>query len=461
MAICSFFLEGRCRFGDRCWNEHPTGSRQWTSQNQRYVQPSSFSKSMTWSRDNSQPSFPSHSDSYDNRSRQYDSGASASNFSSQNRFSNLSSQTHARETQSDKDGNLFEDIKQDLDVWESSGQWIFSAYCVIKDLRNLTGFADISPEELRLECYTARDSGNMQNYVNSVQQLASQWKQRIHTIRNTNISPQAALMNELTKPATGSVPVFGGDQNSAFSTTISSTSNAAPSANNFSFKPDSQYTAPSAGPVSSTSVFGSKPATGFSNAVTGSAASFTFAVTTASDGASSLFGNPNAVTAATFSFAPTTSSGVGASAFSGFTTATTALPASTSSAITSVFGGTTGVSDFGQSAPSVFGSVPSNSGFGVPAGNTVTSGFGGKTSAVSELFRTGAASSATTAPFGQLPAVSVSRMPSVTAEASSENPIFTARAELTDKELSQFEAIKFTIGNIPLRPPPANLLAVK
>lgn len=33
-------------------------------------------------------------------------------------------------------------------------------------LSYVTGFADISPEELRLECNTARESGNMQNYVN-------------------------------------------------------------------------------------------------------------------------------------------------------------------------------------------------------------------------------------------------------------------------------------------------------
>lgn len=32
-----------------------------------------------------------------------------------------------------------EDIKRDLDAWESSGQWIFSAYCVSKDTSNATG----------------------------------------------------------------------------------------------------------------------------------------------------------------------------------------------------------------------------------------------------------------------------------------------------------------------------------
>ncbi|XP_040208783.1 nucleoporin NUP42 isoform X2 [Rana temporaria] len=243
MVICNFFLQGRCRYGDRCWNEHPrgggggrqeqqsryhqqppAGSRTWTSPNQRYVQPSNVSKSTTWSRDNSQTSYAQHSDSHDNRSRHYNSGSSAGSFSNQNqnRYSNLPSQDFSKDTHSDKDGSLFEDIKRDLDAWESSGQWIFSAYCVSKDTSNATGFADISPEELRLEFYTARDSGNMQNYVNSVQQLATQWKQRVHAIKNANISAQTALINELTKPAVSSAPMFGGQQNSSFPTTTGS-----------------------------------------------------------------------------------------------------------------------------------------------------------------------------------------------------------------------------------------------
>ncbi|XP_077347407.1 nucleoporin NUP42 [Lithobates pipiens] len=522
MVICNYFLQGRCRYGDRCWNEHPRGgggggggrqeqqsryhyqqppaaSRTWTSSNQRYVQPSNFSKSTTWSRDNSQTSYAQHSDSHDNRSRHYNSGSSAGSFSTQNqnRFSTLPSQDHSKDTQSDKDGSLFEDIKRDLDVWESSGQWIFSVYCINKDTSNATGFADISPEELRLEFYTARDSGNMQNYVNSVQQLATQWKQRIHAIKNTNISAQTALVKELTKPAISSAPMFGGQQNSSFPTASSSASSAPQSASSFSFKPDSQ--APSAGPISSfptASGFANKPAIGFSNAVMGSAASFTFAGTTASDGASSGFNNTKAVSASTFSFAPTTTSGAGASAFSGFGAAATALPASTSSPVTgafggttaasgfgqsttsgfggttaasgfgqsatSVFGGTTVSSGFGQSATSVFGGGPSTSGFGGPAANTVTSGFGSKTSAVSDLFKAGAASSATTSLFGQASGASVSRPPSVTStsEASSKNPVFTPQSELSDKELLQFVSKRFSLGNIPTCPPPADLLKV-
>lgn len=31
MAVCNYFLEGRCRFGDKCWNEHPEGGRNQSS----------------------------------------------------------------------------------------------------------------------------------------------------------------------------------------------------------------------------------------------------------------------------------------------------------------------------------------------------------------------------------------------------------------------------------------------
>ncbi|XP_072268623.1 nucleoporin NUP42 [Pyxicephalus adspersus] len=483
MAICSFFLEGRCRYGDRCWNEHPRGgrrqeqnrnqyqyqqpqyqqpqyqqqqyqqppaaSRRWTSSNQRYVQPSNFS---TWSRDNNQAA--SHSDFHDNRGRAQNPGSSAGPFSSQNRFSNLASQDQPREMQSDKDGSIFEDIKRDLESWESSGQWIFSTYCVIKDPRNLSGFADISPEELRLDFYTARDSGNMQNYVSSVQQLASQWKQRVHAIKNTNISSQSALMNELTKPATSSATTFGGQQNSAFPTASSSTNSAFQSGVNFSFKSDSQYTAPSGGNPSSfpsTSGFVNKPASGFGNATTVSPAAFSFAVTTASDGASSGFSNAKAVTASTFSFAPTTTS----SAFSGFAATTTSLPASTPSTTSAVFQGTTAATSFGQSDTSVFGGA---SGFG----NTLTSGFGSKTSAGPSLFGAGAASSAPSMPFAHPPAAPVNQAASVTttAESISTNPLFTPQSELSANELAQFKAKRFTLGSIPLRPPPSDLLIV-
>ena len=45
------------------------------------------------------------------------------------------------------------------------------------------------------------------------------------------------------------------------------------------------------------------------------------------------------------------------------------------------------------------------------------------------------------------------------AGASGEN-LFTPQSELTPEELKEFTAKRFTLGQIPLRPPPAELLAV-
>ncbi|XP_075414418.1 nucleoporin NUP42 isoform X1 [Tenrec ecaudatus] len=147
MAICQFFLQGRCRFGDRCWNEHPArgsgGGRHQPQQqpsgsNRRgcdassqrrsgVIQPSSFSKSAPWggSRDQekSSGSFPL-GDSASSSSREV---------VSENAFASLS----ADEQKDEK--KLLEGIVKDMEVCESSGQWKFSVYSPMKDKPNISG----------------------------------------------------------------------------------------------------------------------------------------------------------------------------------------------------------------------------------------------------------------------------------------------------------------------------------
>ncbi|KAM9651335.1 nucleoporin NUP42 isoform 1-T1 [Trichechus inunguis] len=149
MTICQFFLQGRCRFGDRCWNEHPgakgaSGGRQqpqqqpsgsnrrgWNAANHRYssvIQPSSFSKSTPWggSRDQGKSSLGS-----------FESGTSASRDRefglSQNPFASLSPDEQKEEKK------LLEGIVKDMEVWESSGQWMFSVYSPMKKEPNISG----------------------------------------------------------------------------------------------------------------------------------------------------------------------------------------------------------------------------------------------------------------------------------------------------------------------------------
>ncbi|XP_066440654.1 nucleoporin NUP42 [Eleutherodactylus coqui] len=438
MVVCNFYLQGRCKFGDRCWNEHPRDGRQyghnryqeqgaaassnWGSSGQRYVQPATFSKNLTWTNKDA--------DRSDNRNRHSKSNAPSGFFTPQNRFTSLSTEDHARgDGGPDKERSPLIDILQDLEAWESSGQWLFSVYCVLKDQKHLSGFTDISPEELRWECYKSHSEGHFQNYVSSVQQLVNQWKQRTHEIKNWNPSSVSALLNQLTKPAPSSFGdpqqsgSFGGLQQSGFG--ASSTSpNKTVTAANFSFKVDTPAAPPNAGAPSSFSsppAFNSKPSFGS--------------------------GDMGATSAASFSFAPTTTSGGAASTFSGFGSASaapsTAVPAF-GSATSSGFGGTTMTGGFGSN---VSGGNTGTSGFGGLSSSTGTSGFGAGT--------TGTPSTPGASLFG--PGVTGSSG----ADAMLSSALFTPRNELSQEDLLQFESKMFALGKVPLVPPPVDLLTIK
>ncbi|XP_069585962.1 nucleoporin NUP42 [Ranitomeya imitator] len=469
MAICSFFLQGRCRFGDECWNEHPRdgphhGRNKSQAAGQRYVQPSTFSKNLTWTnRDNDRGSSVSGDN---NRNRSSKSNDSSGYYTPQNRFSSLANQDHGRDGGQDKEDGPVADIIQDMKMWEVSGQWPLSVYCVLKERQHLSGFTDVSPEELRLKYYTSHKEGNLQNYVSSVQQLVNQWKQRLCEIKDWNPFSISVLHNQLTKPPTfgglqqsgsfgglqqsgsfgglqqsGSFGglqqsgSFGGLQQSGFGTSSTSADKTV-AAVTFSFKPDSQSATPNAGASSSFSsapAFGSKPSVGFGTAGTGSAASFSFAPTTTSGGSASTFnfGSPSS--------APTVAApGFGSSASSGF-------------------GGTTVSNGFGSraSAGASFGGTTTTSGFGGLSNSTGTSGFGAVPTGVSSVSTPG------TSLFGQDITVSTASN-TVGSSATSvvfSSALYTSRNELSQEDLQQFESKTFTLGKVPLVPPPADLLS--
>ncbi|XP_061442922.1 nucleoporin NUP42 isoform X2 [Rhineura floridana] len=185
--ICYYYLQGHCRFGDNCWNEHPqyqadrssSGSNRrgaWSGHNQRYsnpVQTSSFSKSSHWHNNR------------DSRSLGF----------SQNRYAALNSNENVGNNGViDEEENLLEIIMKDMEIWESSGQWMFSTYSPVKEKPNISGFPDFLPEELRLEYYNCRANNNIQSYISSVQQLITQWRSRLLELKNINASTKTALM---------------------------------------------------------------------------------------------------------------------------------------------------------------------------------------------------------------------------------------------------------------------------
>lgn len=384
MTVCNFFLQGRCRYGDKCWNEHPRGgrgggggdyrgnqqpsrggfgNRVWINPSQRtggdYVQPSSFSRdgNNDWSRGGGGVA------SRDVKSSDF-------SFSSQNRFTALASHT-----QSDKDVQSSTDdvdtVQKDMEVWQTSGQWPFSCYSVLPG--RLSGFVEVSPEELRLEYYSGRASGDLQAYMNSVQQLADQWRSRVQELRTMSSSTRISVISELKNPGSQTSAHEFGSTASGFGTTSSSSSSSSSTGfgpGGFGQGSQSSSFAPSktgfgASNTQQASGFGSafaQPSSGFSAAPAApaaSAASFSFAAPAVENKASSV---------STFSFKP--------------------CP-----------GGSSAAADVQSSASGAFG---------------------------------GAA----------------------------DTGLFSAHSDLTAEELKEFTAKRFTLGQIPLKAPPADLLVV-
>ncbi|KAJ8267274.1 hypothetical protein COCON_G00124460 [Conger conger] len=207
MTVCNFFLQGRCRYGEKCWNEHPRGGGGYGSYSRPPAQSSSnrggggFGNKVWVNPSQRSSSFPKGGSSDWGRGAGEDSSFS---FSNQNRFSALNSQQISATTSQGNDNDKYvETVSRDMEVWASSGQWPFSCYSAGK--ASISGFTELAPEELRLEYYTSQASGTLQHYANAVQQLASQWRSRVQELTNPNSTTRAALIAELNSPPSASL----------------------------------------------------------------------------------------------------------------------------------------------------------------------------------------------------------------------------------------------------------------
>ncbi|KAM9496650.1 nucleoporin NUP42 isoform 2-T2 [Clarias gariepinus] len=421
MTVCSYFLQGRCRYGDKCWNEHPRGGRSqstrggsvnrvWVNPSQRsggpVVQPSSFSHGGgDWSRGSS--------------GTERDDRSSNFSFNTQNRFSTLDNTQSGYGRTGGRGGGggggggdeadkQLEVIQKDMEAWESSGQWLFSCYSALKD--SITGFVELSPEELRMEYYTSRATGDIQSYVNSVQQLANQWRSRVLELRTMNANTRTAMIAELSNPS-AQASSGGGDFGSLASSGFGS---------------------------SSTSGFGSSSTSGFGSSSTGFGASTTG------------FGSSSA----------STTSGFGSSSASGFGSSSTSGPR-VGGFGSSAPGGAAGFSfsasspGFGSSAPQP---APSQFGLSAPSASSFSFSDPAASKSSASGFNFSSASTAASGAGGFGSGASTSK----SAEDKNSGPdgLYTSQSELTPDELREFTAKRFTLGQIPLRPPPAELLHV-
>ncbi|XP_062425207.1 nucleoporin NUP42 isoform X2 [Rhea pennata] len=382
------------------------GGGGWGASNQRYtnvIQPSTF-KSSTWggSKDHGRGFFGSSDFG------SLDSGSRNADFS-QNRFSALMTSQNTDDGYKDEEEKLLEGIVKDMEIWESSGQWMFSSYSPMKEKPNVSGFQDFSPEELHLEYYNCRANNDIQNYIDSVQQLVKQWKSRLLQLKTLNASTRTALLSELKNAVSQPLPSFGfgGQQTSGFGLSSFPVNSSSNSASNFSFKTSS-------GVVSASS--GNTPAFGSSSVGRDPPA---FGVVSSPSIPHSVgFGGQSAPSAASFSFKTSeTTSGFGTSGFSGFGNSSAVNSSSTTPTAFGAFNAAAAASP-SRSSSTLFGQPPGGPGHNVTAA------------------------------------------PSPVANHITSEKLFTPKMELSAEELKQFEAKKFTIGKIPLKPPPLELLNV-
>ncbi|KAK6959487.1 nucleoporin-like protein 2 [Biomphalaria glabrata] len=157
MPVCQFFLEGRCRYGERCRNEHPRGG----------VQRNLFGggggggeRKITFR------------DSFNN--------------AGQNEKYKWSSSNQQYQATSQSSLDVVSNLPKEMETFESSKMWPLTCIGLEGYTKSLPDFVDTSFEELRLAAYQALKENNFKTFVSSVVKcsavLLHSIKSRVHLV---------------------------------------------------------------------------------------------------------------------------------------------------------------------------------------------------------------------------------------------------------------------------------------
>lgn len=446
MVVCRFFLQGNCRYGNQCWNEHPSGGNQGYSVT---AQRQLFGGNKKVGAGAPKVSFR---DSFGQNQNPYRWLSADAQQQQQERNAQISTQQMSA---SDIVKSLAAEVTT---TWEGGNMWPFSCLSFEKDMPSLPGFMDISPEEMRYDAYEALKLGNIQPYIQKVEGAFNQLNSQRQELKNPSMSLKQTLISFIDdcrrKKGSGSGShvslfsdsntgdLFGSGSNGGLFGS-SSTSNQ-PSSGLFGSGSSSNQ--PSSGLFGQLSTFGQAGnqsvfgQTG-TESVFGQSGTQSGFGQTGSQESGSLFGQE--------AFAQGTQPGntFGQSAFGQSQTGQE-----------SVFGQSAAA--FGQQqtqtpAASLFGKPADSSPFGASGSPFQTSTPFGQTSAPAKnVF--GSSVTAVPADSGA-GASSIQGNKPVQASQSGETTIYTPLQKLTSEELEQFKAPTFSLGFIPTKPPPREL----
>ncbi|KAI8776367.1 nucleoporin protein 2 [Biomphalaria glabrata] len=156
MPVCQFFLEGRCRYGERCRNEHPRGG----VQRNLFGGGGGGERKITFR------------DSFNN--------------AGQNEKYKWSSSNQQYQATSQSSLDVVSNLPKEMETFESSKMWPLTCIGLEGYTKSLPDFVDTSFEELRLAAYQALKENNFKTFVSSVVKcsavLLHSIKSRVHLV---------------------------------------------------------------------------------------------------------------------------------------------------------------------------------------------------------------------------------------------------------------------------------------
>ncbi|KAK3595329.1 hypothetical protein CHS0354_004484 [Potamilus streckersoni] len=429
MVVCKFFLNGTCRYGNKCWNEHPTGGNagyMLTTQRQLYGHGGGGGGGGYrgggggGGGGRKQISFR---DSFGQNQNPYKWIAPDASQKGQG------SSSAAQGTLSSAE--IVSRLASEMEVWENSKMWPFSSMAYEKETPCIPGFTDLSPEELRLEAYEAQATGNTQAYIQKFASLVNEFMIKRNELKNPTPTCRQSLISFIEDCKRQESESSGNGQVSLFSSSLSTSSSPFGVGSGNTGDTQVLFGKPTPYSFSSLGLFG-KPASTFGQL------SSTFGEQQNSFGQQSNFGQS--------SIGQSTFGQTSVQAYSTSSPFSTPTTLSTSGLFGK--GPSTGATSFSSQEPKtgLFGS--GNTGFGSPFGSQQTQNstvFGG--SLFGSPFLSQGQASGNTSGFEIQGAQG----------GVQESSLYTPMDQLTEDEKEQYVSPTFSLGRIPTRPPPREL----